>query len=110
MDFVKNKLSGFDRAKFYKGWIPDRFEEVCNLTFSFVHVDVDLHAPTLEGVMFFYDRLTTGGIFVCDDYGFLTCPGTTAAIQEFLMLKPEKMVSLPSVAGSLIKGCITYPE
>lgn len=110
VDIVKNNLNGFDRVKLYKGWIPDRFEEVSNLKFSFVHVDVDLHDPTLESVMFFYDRLNIGGIFVCDDYGFLTCPGATSAIQDFLTSKPEKMVSLPGGGGFFIKGCITAPE
>lgn len=60
--------------------------------------------------MFFYDRLNIGGVFVCDDYGFLTCPGATAAIQDFLISKPEKMVSLPGGGGFFIKGCITSPE
>jgi len=110
VDVVKNNLSEFDRVKIYKGWIPDRFKQVSNHTFSFVHVDVDLHAPTLESVMFFYDRLNVGGIFVCDDYGFLTCPGATAAIQEFLHEKPEKMVSLPGGGGFFIKGCVTSAE
>ncbi|HJW29970.1 MAG TPA: TylF/MycF/NovP-related O-methyltransferase, partial [Saprospiraceae bacterium] len=107
---VMKNLREFDRVKFYKGWIPHRFEEVSNRTFSFVHVDVDLYDPTLASIAFFYDRLNMGGIFVCDDYGFLTCPGATTAIQEFLVSKPEKMVSLPGGGGFFIKGCLTAPE
>ena len=107
---VKNNLSEFDRVNFYKGWIPHRFSEIRDRTFSFIHVDVDLYEPTLESIRFFYDRLNAGGIFVCDDYGFLTCPGATAAIQEFLISKPEKMVSLPGGGGFFIKGCVTSPE
>lgn len=110
LDTVKNNLKDFERVKFYQGWIPDRFKEISDLTFSFVHVDVDLYGPTLESIKFFYDRLNAGGIFVCDDYGFLTCPGATAAIQEFLLSKPEKMVALPGGGGFFIKACLTSSE
>ena len=107
---VRNNLSEFDNVRYYKGWIPDRFSETRDCTFSFIHVDVDLYEPTLESIRFFYDRLNPGGIFVCDDYGFRTCPGATAAIQEFLAAKPEKMVSLPGGGGFFIKGCRTSSE
>lgn len=104
---VRENLREFGDVKFYKGWIPSRFRDVDDHTFSFVHVDVDLHEPTLESLKFFYDRLNTGGIFVCDDFGFLTCPGATSAIEEFLLPKPEKMISLPGGGGFFIKGCVT---
>jgi O-methyltransferase len=109
-NLVKKNLSEFCNVKFYKGWIPTRFNDVDGCTFSFVHVDVDLYEPTMESIRFFYGRLNTGGIFVCDDYGFLTCPGATAAIDEFLLSKPEKMVSLPGGGGFFIKGCVTSAE
>lgn len=107
---VNKNLGEFSDFKLYKGWIPNRFGDVEGCVFSFVHVDVDLYEPTLESIKFFYERLNIGGIFVCDDYGFLTCPGATAAIEEFLLSKPEKMVSLPGGGGFFIKGCITSQE
>ncbi len=107
---VRENLSGFDRVECYKGWIPNRFHEIENKAFSFVHVDVDLSAPTLDSIKFFYERLSVGGVFVCDDYGFLTCPGATAAIEEFLTSRPEKMISLPGGGGFFIKGCATSSE
>jgi O-methyltransferase len=68
-DFVKNKvLKDFTFCKVYKGWIPKRFNEVKNKKFSFVHIDVDLYKPTLESLSFFFPRLVTGGIIICDDY------------------------------------------
>jgi O-methyltransferase len=107
---VKENLSDFKNVKFYKGWIPSRFRDVDASTFSFVHVDVDLYEPTLDSIKYFYDKLNPGGIFICDDYGFLTCPGATSAVEEFLLSKPEKMVSLPGGGGFFIKGCVTSLE
>jgi O-methyltransferase len=109
-DFVKKNLNDFSNVRFYRGWIPSRFDEARESTFSFVHVDVDLYEPTLDSIRFFYERMNTGGIFVCDDYGFLTCPGATAAMDEFLLSKQEKIISLPGGGGFFIKGCVTAPE
>ena len=110
-DIVLGNLSPFaDTLKFYKGWIPERFAEVEDKTFAFVHVDVDLRQPTLDSFSFFYPRLSDGGILVCDDYACTTCPGATAAIDEFLNDKPEKMVALDAGGGFLIKGKRTAPR
>lgn len=48
---------------------------------------VDLYEPTKDSIEFFYDKLNVGGIFLCDDYGFTSCPGATKAIDEFLVDK-----------------------
>jgi hypothetical protein len=88
----------------HRGWIPERFDEVADRTFCFVHVDVDLYQPTRDCLEFFYPRLDEGGILVCDDYGFTTCPGVTEAVDAFLANKPEDILSLPSGGGFLIKG------
>ena len=107
---VQGNLSDLGQVAFYQGWIPDRFAEVAERHFAFVHVDVDLYEPTRDSVAFFYERLSPGGVFVCDDYGFLTCPGATAAMDEFLEGKPEKVVLLPGGGGFFIKGCVTVPS
>jgi O-methyltransferase len=90
----------------HKGWIPERFAEVDAKRFSFVHVDVDLAQPTEDSVRFFYDRMNDGAILLCDDYGFTTCPGATAAVDNFLRDKREKMISLPDGGGFFIKGTV----
>jgi O-methyltransferase len=94
-------------VRYYKGWIPTRFHEVADRRFSFVHVDVDLEAPTIDSVRFFYDRLVPGAVLVCDDYGFSMCPGATRAIDDFLADKPERMLALPNAGGFFIKDRAT---
>ena len=69
--------------KLYKGWIPDRFKEVENRKFQFVHIDVDLYQPTLDALEFFYPRLVSGGVIVCDDYNLTMFPGAKQAWDEF---------------------------
>ena len=94
-------------VRFYKGWIPSRFAEVSDTVFALVHIDVDLYAPTRDSIAFFYPRISPGGIIICDDYGFTTCPGATKAIDAYLADKPEKMLLFASGGGFLIKGQAT---
>lgn len=101
---VQAALSAFPAVSFYKGWIPERFPDVEERRFAFVHIDVDLFAPTRDSMVFFYDRMNEGGIILCDDYGGSSCVGATEAVDTFLADKPEKMIALPSNGGFMIKG------
>jgi len=107
LDVVRANLQMFKHVSLHKGWIPDTFGDVSRSTFAFVHIDVDLYQPTRDSIAFFYERMNAGGIILCDDYGFTTCPGATKAVDEFLADKSEKMIALPTGGGFLIKGVAT---
>lgn len=100
-DFHKNLSPFTGQYKTLKGWIPERFSEVASREFAFVHLDVDLYEPTSASIQFFYPRLVTGGILVCDDYGFSTCPGATKAINEFMEDKAEQII-YPASGGAIV--------
>lgn len=104
MDLVERKL-GPGKYELYSGWIPSRFVEVSNNTFCFVHVDVDLYQPTIEALRFFWPRLATGGVLVCDDYGSSRCPGATRACDEFASEQGKSgFVGLPVGGGFMIRS------
>ncbi len=104
---LENLKEFSERLVSYKGWIPDRFNEVAEKRFSFVHIDVDLYEPTLSSLDFFYARMNTGGVILIDDYGFDTCPGATEAVDKFHDLCPEKPEMLPSGGAFILKGTAT---
>lgn len=99
---VRELLAPYE-AVICKGWIPDAFESIGENRFCFVHVDVDLYEPTLESMRFFYPRLVEGGVIVCDDYGFATCPGAHRAVNEYMADRPESMIHVPTGQGFLVK-------
>jgi hypothetical protein len=107
---VRRNLSEFPAVSIHKGWIPDGFDAARDRRFAVVHIDVDLYEPTRDSIAFFYERMNPGGIIVCDDFGFSTCPGATKACREFLADKPEKMIAMASGGGFLIKGVTTAAE
>lgn len=103
-DIAKANLEKYkDKIKFYKGWIPEKFDEVSSKEFCFVHIDVDLYQPTLDSLCFFYPRMVAGGIILCDDYGFKTCPGAKKAFDDFMKDKKEKIIHVPTGQGFIVK-------
>jgi hypothetical protein len=101
---ARQNLASFPGVTFYAGWIPERFPEIANREFAFVHIDVDLYEPTRDSMQFFYSRVSRGGMIVCDDYGFTTCPGARKALLEFMSDKPEEIIELPTGQGLIVRG------
>ena len=103
-DEVNSTLSNFNFIHLYKGWIPNRFNEVKTKQFSFVHIDVDLYEPTRDSLNFFFPRLVENGVIVCDDYGLCQFPGAKKAVDEFLKKNIYKMFyKVPMGACFIIK-------
>ena len=102
-DALRVTLSGFDNYRAYKGWIPERFQDVGSRRFSFVHIDVDLYRPTLDSLDFFYERMAQGGLLLMDDYGFKTCPGAKLAADQFFAKRAEPIIMLPTGQAFVIE-------
>jgi O-methyltransferase len=61
-----------------------------------------ISAISPSSLEFFYPKLATGGVVVCDDYGFATCPGAKLAMDNFFKGK-SKVLSLTTGQGMVIK-------
>jgi O-methyltransferase len=93
---VQAFLSGLPNVQFYPGLFPDTAAPVAAKTFALVHVDADIYSSVQACCAFFYPRLVVGGVMVFDDYGFRSCPGARAAVDEFFLDRPECPVYLPT--------------
>lgn len=103
IDIARRTLADFENVRFYRGWIPQRFDEVADCRFALVHIDVDLFVPTRASIEFFYPRLVDGGVVICDDYGFDTCPGARNAIDTYCEEVGEVAVELPTGQGLVVR-------
>jgi len=61
LEEVRENLKEFFFIQYHKGWIPQRFDEVKDRKFSFVHVDVDLYQPIRDSFHFFYRECLKAG-------------------------------------------------
>jgi len=89
---VREYLSGHKNVDCIAGVIPQSLDVVRGSTFAFVHLDLDIYSSIKSACEFFYPRLQSGGILLFDDYGYPSCPGARAAVDEFFTNKPEVRV------------------
>jgi uncharacterized coiled-coil protein SlyX len=81
---VQKYLASYDSVFFHVGAFADSIGALGAEQWAFVHLDVDLYKPTLEGLRYFGDRLPAGGVIVVDDYGTEKTGGIILAVSEFM--------------------------
>lgn len=105
---ARSTLKDFPRAEFHAGWIPETLAALPDRPYRFVHVDVDLFAPTLASLEYFGPRLAPNGIIVCEDYAGEGWVGVKRAVDRFceaggfrtLVLSTGQAVLMKAYAGS----------
>jgi hypothetical protein len=101
-DVVERNLHRlFPRAELHAGWIPGVFRNQPELTYRFVHVDVDLYQPTLDSLRYFFPRLCEGGIIISDDYNW---PGAKKACDEFSAERGVELHTTDTNQAYLVRG------
>lgn len=83
IDLVLSKMSQPEMCLIKKGFFPQTAEGLENERFAFVSLDVDLYAPTLEGLRYFYPRLAQGGLIFLDDYFNERYSGVRRALADY---------------------------
>lgn len=101
---VEALLARFPFVKLYRGWIPDRFNDIPERPLSLLSIDVDLFDPILTSLENFYPRLVGGGSVFLDDYGSTSFPGARLAVDKYLAGTPHTMLlRLPFGSALLLK-------
>ena len=80
---ARSTLRDFPAASIHQGWIPGVFGKLPETRWAFVHIDVDLYEPTRDCLEYFFPRLCTGGVIICDDYVAPLFPGAQRAWDRF---------------------------
>ncbi len=102
LDNVKRQIAPKNtNVFFYQGYFPESIpEDFAALRFALVHLDADLYEPTVEGLKFFYPRMSEAGMIVVHDYN--AWPGARKAVDEFFSDKKELPIPLPDKSGSAL--------
>ncbi len=84
-----------------KGYFPESAKGVED-NFCIVSIDVDLYAPTISGLNYFFPRLVDGGYIFVHDYNNARYQGVKKAVDEFISSKKVNYFMLPDFAGSIV--------
>ncbi|MEO7727658.1 MAG: TylF/MycF/NovP-related O-methyltransferase [Burkholderiales bacterium] len=100
---VQAVFRDFPGVRFHRGFIPQVLAQLPDTRWAFVHVDVDLHEPTLASLEYFYPRMVKGGVILCDDYGSRLFPGARKAWESYCENKSIAFVTLDTGQSVIIK-------
>lgn len=104
LEAVTDYIGHEDLCVVRKGWIPDTFTGLESAEIAFAHIDVDIYKSIIDCLEFIWPRLTFGGFVVFDDYGFPTCTGARAAVDEFFSREACVPLCLPTGQALVFKG------
>jgi O-methyltransferase len=102
LESVKQRVSG-DFVRFHQGLIPETFQGLESSRIAFAHVDVDIYKAVQACCEFIFPRLCAGGIMVFDDYGFPSCPGARAAVDEYFRGTGVQPLAMPTGQAIVFK-------
>ena len=88
---------------YHPGIIPASFAGLEFDGIAFAHIDLDIYQGILDSCQFIYPRLSSGGVIVFDDYGFMSCPGAREAVDRFFADKREVPLVLPTGQAVVFK-------
>ncbi len=98
---VLSFIKGNDNIEIREGIFPETANGLEETAFSFVHLDADLYQSTIDGLNFFYPKLTGGGAIIVHDYNH-DWEGVKKAVDEFEEKVPEQFIDLNDMYGSVI--------
>jgi O-methyltransferase len=103
VEAVLNHIGDTHNIVIKQGYVPDTLADLENERFAFVLLDLDLYAPTLASLEFFYPRLAAGGYLMVHDYNNVESNwACRKAVDGFLQNKRESIVEIPDVCGSIL--------
>jgi O-methyltransferase len=74
---------GLDNVELLQGVFPDETgDRLADEAVRLIHIDVDVYQSAKDVFHWSWDRLSSGGVAVFDDYGFPACPGVTKFVNE----------------------------
>jgi O-methyltransferase len=82
IELVMSKMKNPEKCIVKKGFFPETAKELED-KFAFVSLDADLYQPMLEGLKYFYPRLSNGGFIFIHDFFTDTFTGTREAVLEY---------------------------
>ncbi len=98
---VEKYIEGNHMVDIREGIFPETAKGLEEHVFSLVHLDADLYQSTLDGLKFFYPRLSPGGIIIVHDYNH-NWEGVTIAVDEFEKTIPEQFTNVMDMYGSVV--------
>lgn len=86
-----------------RGVVPDILPDTAPSRISFLHIDMNSPGPERAALELLYDRISLGGVIVFDDYGWSIFRKQKESADEFMALRSQSILELPTGQGLVVK-------
>jgi hypothetical protein len=100
---IRDTYTGYSNVTLVRGAVPGTLEQVTWGKVAFVHIDMNCRAPEIAAMEFFWDKLSSGGAIVLDDYGHPGYDDQRLAHDAFARAKGVAVMALPTGTGIIFK-------
>ncbi len=100
---VKQRFAGLEQVHVTQGAVPEVLHRIAPEKIAFLHLDLN-NAPAEMGALeLLFNRVSTGGIIILDDYGWLAYRPQKEAEDPFFEARGYRVLELPTGQGLVIK-------
>ncbi|MCG7856227.1 TylF/MycF family methyltransferase [Flavihumibacter sediminis] len=99
---VKQTFAPFN-VDVIKGVVPESLSNFTSEKVAYLSIDMNVTAPEIAAINFFWDKIVPGGIVMLDDYGFAPHIEQKKAFDIWAKDKNINILSLPTGQGVIIK-------
>jgi len=100
---VQRRFADYRNIQVIKGKVPDILDEISPERTAFMHVDLNSAVAERAALERLFDRLSTGGMIVFDDYGWTAALQQKLAADEFMAAHGHAVLELPTGQGLVVK-------
>jgi O-methyltransferase len=102
-ELAQANFAPYPRANLVRGKVPDTLATVPIDEVAYLSLDMNIAAPELAALEFFWDKLARGAPVVLDDYGWLEFRPQKEALDGFAREHGVEILTLPTGQGLLIR-------
>lgn len=100
---VLERFSTYTNVQVVRGTVPETFKETLPEQISFLHIDMNSSKSEIAALEVLFDRVSTGGLIVFDDYGWWGYGAQQRAEDQFMKDRGHRILELPTGQGLLVK-------
>jgi hypothetical protein len=103
IESVRRRYEGWNGICLVQGRVPEVLPAVDAGRVAFLHLDMNVAYPECEALKFFWERISTGGIVLMDDYAYFGYEAQGNALDQVARAIGASILALPTGQGMIVK-------
>lgn len=102
-DVATRNFSIYPRARLIRGRVPETLATVAIAQVCYLSLDMNIAAPEIAALEYFWERMVPGAPVILDDYGWAPYKVQKEAMDDFAKRSGVQILTLPTGQGLLLK-------